>query len=296
MNFEFLIAYRKATNTEIEAVLAEVLAKVLEDNLNDFEPGAVQEMIRLRHERGGEESVDEEGNVSRHVLLGFALDLPEETAQVQTVVHEFASALAETPPIFHAVKFEDPLLRAELAHRAEEIFALEMKLRRVLSLIYLHANQGADNPYDLLRDESVQPINKEKPKLEQMKAAAENQFFHLTFGQYVGLNERPELKLSALLSVVRDADTYEAFRAELDPAPIKHEDDAVLVAGLKERMDPIETMRNCVAHNRRPSKRTVENYDNARPLLDQMLDEYLARWEKADGTMPGTVAAEPEQG
>jgi hypothetical protein len=287
MNFEFLIAYRKATNTEIEAVLAEVLAKVLEDNLNDFEPGAVQEMIRLRHERGGEESVDEDGTMFRHMLLGFALDLPEETAQVQTVVHEFASAVAETPPIFHAVKFEDPLLRVELAHRAEEIFALEMKLRRVLSLIYLHANQDAE-PYDLLRDETVQPMNKEKPKPDQMKAAGfENQFFHLTFGQYVGLNQRPEFKLPALLSLVRDAATYDAFRAELGRAPIEQEDDAVLVAGLKERMDAIENMRNCVAHNRRPTRGAVENYENARPLLDQMLDEYLARWEKADGAVPG---------
>jgi hypothetical protein len=293
MNFEFLIAYRKATDTEIEAVLAEVLAKVLEDNLNDFEPETVKGMIRLRHERAGEEA-DDDGNVSRHMLLGFALDLPEETAQMQTVVAEFASALAETPPILHAVKFEDPLLRARLARYAEEIFALEMKLRRVLTVIYLHANQGGE-PYDLLRDESVQPMNKEKPMPDQMKAAAENQFFHLTFGQYIALNQRPEVKLPALLSVVRDAATYDAFREELDRAPIEHEDDAVLVAGLKERMDAIETMRNCVAHNRRPNRRAVENYDNARPLLDRMLDEYLARWEKADGAVPGEAAAEPER-
>ena len=225
--------------------------------------------------------------MSRHMLLAFTLDLPDETAQIQTVVKEFAAALADTPPVFHAVKFEDPLLRADLALYAKDIFSLEMKLRRVLTLIYLHANQNPDDPYDLLRDESVQPINKEKPKLEQMKAAAENQFFHLTFGQYVSLNERPEVKLPALLSVVRDAVTYEAFRAELERNPIRHEDDAGLVAGLKERMDAIELMRNCVAHNRQPNKRVVENYDNARPLLDQMLDDYLARWERASEAAPG---------
>ena len=50
---------------------------------------------------------------------------------------------------------------------------------------------------------------------------------------------------------------------------------------LKERTDAIERMRNCVAHNRRPTKSVSENYLNARPLLNQMLDEYLARWQAA---------------
>ena len=57
-----------------------------------------------------------------------------------------------------------------------------MKLRRVLTLIYLYAYQDG-NPYDLLCDESTPPIVKERPKPEQMKAALENQFFHLIFSQ-----------------------------------------------------------------------------------------------------------------
>jgi hypothetical protein len=280
MNIEFLIAYRKEESTDIALVLIEALDKVLLDNLNEFDPEVVAGMIQLRHERAGQEIADEAGNISRHILLGFALDLPDDTEQIQTVVKEFSAALHETVPVFHAVKFEDPLLRADLAQFAEGIFALEMKLRRVLTLIYLYANQNPDDSYDLLRDESVQPMAKEKPKPEQMKAAAENQFFHLTFGQYVSLNQRPEFKLPALLFAIRDADTYDAFRAELDRSPIKQEDDAVLVAGLRERMEAIESMRNCVAHNRRPTRGVIENYDTARPELDRMLDEYLARWEK----------------
>jgi restriction endonuclease S subunit len=39
-----------------------------------------------------------------------------------------------------------------------------------------------------------------------------------------------------------------------------------VIAALKQRMDAIERMRNRVAHNRRPSKRIRENYDNALPL------------------------------
>lgn len=44
-------------------------------------------------------------------------------------------------------------------------------------------------------------------------------------------------------------------------------------------MDPMENMRNCVAPNRRPGKSVIENYDAAIPLLDDLLNQYLARWE-----------------
>ena len=164
------------------------------------------------------------------------------------------------------------MLRAELAARAEELFALEMKLRRVLSIIYHHAYPDAD-PYDLLREETVQPMATAKPQKEQMKAAAENQFFHLTFGQYVGLNQRPAIK--DLVALIRNEDTYETFRAELLRQPVEHEDDASFLTGLKERMDSIEKMRNAVAHNRRPSQKATNDYRNAFPLVNQALDDYL---------------------
>ncbi len=202
MIFQFLITYRRTEQTEIENVLVELLSKVLEDNFNEVESSVIQEMIRVQYERTGGVSSDETGMASSYAILSFIVDLADETSQIETVVDEFATQLMETPPIFHAVKFEDPILHFELLQRAEEIFALEMKLRRVLTFIYLFANQGNDDPYDLLSDEAVQPMSKERPQMAQMKAAAENQFFHLTFGQYVNLNHRLEFKqVSALLEV-----------------------------------------------------------------------------------------------
>jgi hypothetical protein len=135
-----------------------------------------------------------------------------------------------------------------------------------------HAYPDAD-PYDLLREETVQPMATAKPQKEQMKAAAENQFFHLTFGQYVGLNQRPAIK--DLVALIRNEDTYETFRAELLRQPVEHEDDASFLTGLKERMDSIEKMRNAVAHNRRPSQKATNDYRNAFALVNQALDDYL---------------------
>lgn len=277
MIFEFLIAYHRAVDTEIVGVVRDCLAKVLEDNLNEFDDEAVEQMVIPRLERLGVYRVDgNEGNFCR-ALFGFAIDLPEETASMRTVADEFVEAL-NVAPIIHLVKFDDPMIRADFARWADEIYALEMKLRRVLTLVYLHAYQDGD-PYELLHEEIVQPMNKEQSKPDYMKMQAENEFFHLTFGQYVGLNSRPEFKLAQLLGLIRSKEEYDHLRQEVTRAPVEDEDDAVLLAGLKERMDAIEAMRNCCAHSRRPSKKVIQNYDNASPLLHQLLDDYLARWE-----------------
>jgi len=278
MTFEFLITYRQSAGTDIGQILCDLLSKVLEDNDNEVGADDVDRMLRFHLERSLEKSTNDVGEKERRILIGVTLELPDETAQIQTVVDEFSSALHETEPITHAVKFEDQLLRNELAHKADEIFYLEMKLRRVLSLIYLHAHNH-EGAYDLLKDDAAQPMAKERPNPEHMKAAAENQFFHLTFSQYIGLNHRPEIKPPVLLKILRDSDSYDALREEIGRLPIADEDDAGFLAGLEKCMDSIENMRNCVAHNRHPSRKVLENYDTARPLLDELLDGYLARWE-----------------
>jgi len=278
MIFEFILVYRRPDQFEILPVIRDCLGKVLQDNLIEFDVEAIERMVLPRIERPGNELAGDDGEVHQRALFGFAIDLPEETTSLRIIVDEFTEALGETTPVTHLVKFEDPLLREDLARWAEEISALEMKLRRVLTLIYLNAYQDGD-PYELLREESVQPMNKERPDPKHMRDRAENPFFHLTFSQYISLNRKPELKLPSLLELVRNKEAYETFRAELGRTPVQDEDDAVLLAGLKERMDAIEAMRNCCAHNRRPSNKVEENYLNARPLLDQLLDGYLARWE-----------------
>ena len=195
---------------------------------------------------------------------------------MENVIADFAKDLQYSPPVFHIVKFEDPLLQADLAERAAEIFVLEMKLRRVLSFMYLAAYQLRD-PFDLLGEEQVEIPQRERPTEEQMKESSENQFFHITFSQYVHLNKR---KQSDLMNMIRDSERYDVLRRELMRSPIEDEQDADLLNDLKELMDPIERMRNCVAHNRRPSTRLRQNYFRTRPDLEKRLDGYLAdlRW------------------
>ena len=266
MNFEFLIAYQVDPKTDMNQVIMESLIDALENESDDFNKDAVGGMIQFSHER----------QRNGFTLIGFAIKLSEKLSHAESVVDNFASTIRDKAPKSHVVKFEDPLLQAELAKWAAEIFALEMKLRRVLSVIYLNAYQG-EEPFSLLRDETVKPM--EKPEQAQMEKATENQFFHLTFSQYINLNQRPQPQLPDILKVIENAEQYDDFRAKICRIPVEDEDDADLITNLKELMGPIEKMRNCVAHNRRPTDKIIANYLSSLPKLDGRLNLYLANWE-----------------
>ena len=274
MTFEFVIACRPTPEADIKGVITAPLATALEETQNEFSESRVSDMVQIRSERVGDEAPADGEGAGDVTLIGFSVELPDETVSISEVIDAYVDSLPKTPPIFHAVKFEDPLLRNELAERAAEIFELEMKLRRVLTIIYLHAYHGED-PFNLLRDESEQPMAREKPTPEQMQAACENQFFHLTFGQYINLNKRQSIGLSKVLEIVQSFQHYNALRAEVLRVPVEDEEDAELLADLKTLMNAIDGMRNCVAHNRRPTRRIADNYPNARARLDERLNKYL---------------------
>lgn len=277
MTFEFLIACHITSETDVHKILTELLFEALEANQDEFDEDSIDRMIQISHRRPGDEFVDDDGETMRHTLFGFTLELPE-IGSAESVVDDFAKSLSASAPIFHAVKFEDTLFKDELAQLAAEIFALEMKLRRVLSFIYLHAYQREDTPYDLLKDDQISPMTKESNK-EYMESVTENQFFHMTFSDYVSLNQRRQLQVPNILHIIRDSERYDVLRDELMRIPIDNEEDNELLNDLKRLMDPIERMRNCVAHNRKPSRRNRQSYPQARSDLENRLDSYLVGLE-----------------
>jgi hypothetical protein len=285
MIFDFVIVYQQDSDTDIRQILIETLTLSLQDNYDEFDPDTVDQMITLQTQRMGNQLANEDGNITQTIILGFTLtlDLTEVTNEADKVVEEFAKALTEeTSPISHIVKFEDPLLQAKLAQWSAEIFAIEMKLRRVLTLIYLNAYQGVE-PYKLLREEKEQPAAKDKPTDIEMKKALENQFFHLLFSQYVNLNQRPDPKINDLLENIRNFIKYDELQAEITRKPVQDSYDADFLAALKNKIGAIEKMRNCIAHHRRPPRKTKEGYQTAQPEINQLLDDYLVQfpWQEA---------------
>ena len=279
MIVEFLVACFLVPGADVKQALIELLTTVLEDYENDFAESEVAAMVTLRHQRVGETNDDDSGTMRQYTIIGFAIELSEETASPEDVIDDLAKELPNTEQGIHVLRFEDPMLQTKLAEYSGEIFALEMKLRRVLSIIYLHAYQE-NSPYDLLGLGIVQPAGNPRPTESQMRETNENQFFHLLFSDYIKLNERRTPSLDDVRSIIQSSENYDDFRNEiLRTNVINHPSDADLLAEIKQNLQPIESMRNCVAHYRRPSGRITANYHNARNELNERLDNYLAEWE-----------------
>ena len=279
MTIEFLVACFLMPSADVKQAIIDLLAGVLQDNGNDFEHSTIAAMVTLRHQRVGNKTEDDSGSAYQHTIIGFAIELPEETEAPDDVVEKFAGELADTDHSFHVLRFEDTMLRDKLSEYSCEIFSLEMKLRRVLSIIYLHAYANEEQPYNLLREERTVKTTG-RPNAGTMKDASENQFFHLTFSQYINLNDRDVLAGgNELIHLIRNSKDYGTLLENLRSDTIVNSGDAELLADIQKILNPIEAMRNCVAHYRRPSRRITTNYTGARDRLNERLDKYLAEWE-----------------
>ena len=51
-----------------------------------------------------------------------------------------------------------------------------------------------------------------------------------------------------------------------------------LIFSIKEDLKSIEDMRNCIAHNRSFTDTLLENYDKAKPSLDEKIEDF---WKKS---------------
>lgn len=274
MTFEFLIASHGAFDEDIDVLLMVLLSEALEANQYEFDDDDPLEMVQITHVRESDRQY-QGADGAAHTLVGFTVEL-DDAGLSKAVIDDFAQSLVGFGPIHHAIRFEDPVLQDELADMGATIFRLEMKLRRVLSFIYLHAYPNG--PYNLLQKDRVRTMPANVPE-KGMREAMENQFFHLTFSDYIRLNRLRALDLEGLQEAILESDTLESLKAELLNAPIVHEGDVDLINDLQQLMDPIERMRNCVAHNRRPDTDTREDYAVAHPRLLERLDQYLARLE-----------------
>ncbi len=278
MTFEFLIACEAGPEGSVAGVrqaLVELLTRALNDTGAEYDPS----MLQISHIRHVEGATGDNGDT----LVGFAIELPgneedEDTVAAKTAIDGFTQGLRDNPQVFHTLCFEDPLLRVELARYAVEIFALEMKLRRVLSFIYLNARQLSE-PFSLLRGEQVRMHQGEQLSNRQMEEVGENQFFRLDFNGYISLNQRPDPNLAGVLNIIRNTADFDAFREQILGRTVNQPEDVSFIANLKEIMDPVEKMRNCVAHNRHPTPNVIGDYPGARDRVNNLLDDYLARWE-----------------
>jgi hypothetical protein len=166
-------------------------------------------------------------------------------------------------------------MQSEHQMYSKEIFDLEMKLREVISFIFLDTYKK--DFYNLLKDIDLktQPRNgNNRSDEEYFKKHFENEFFFLRFSDYIRLNNLKEFKKSDLIEMIINSNKYDDLKQKLQNRGIVKEKYQDFLAGIKQNLDPIEKMRNCIAHNRSSTETVVNNYIKAKENLEQDISEF----------------------
>jgi hypothetical protein len=272
---------------KIDIPLQEILVEALRETFQDLyaEPPDEELLgntVMVRYSRMRSDSRAISG-----VTLNIELDGEEATHLAQNFSKELADAVEDG--IEHVVKLLDPGLCQHHQKFVEEIFEIEMKLREALSLILI--DTAGTNFYGLIPELALKVNTKEQPEESQMRAHSENELYFLLFSDYINLNVRRKPTLDQLLDLIGEAGDYEELRRRIAGTPVSNEFYADFLASLRARVDPIEKVRNCIAHNRTIPRKHLEDYNMAKGPLLTSIEDFLAAVAAGQAGPDSTVQA-----
>lgn len=260
---DYLVVYSE--ELDLMDLLTEMLKNALEDVYDELpEEEELRENINIRYIKRREDFL---------YICGFSVEFDSAEERMGELIANFSGSVVDCKDkgIEHLLKLNDPHLCRTLRAYGDEIFEIEMKLREALSLIFVDT-YGQDF-YTLLKDVDI--TQTERPSVQRMQQFYENEFFFLFFSHYPRINNRKRPNQDGIFEYIQQAEDFEELKQKMTATPITKERYVDFLASLEQRVDSIEKLRNCVAHNRSIPKRTLDNYKTAKDLLLEEIKEFL---------------------
>lgn len=222
---------------------------------------------------------------NKQFLVSVFIELDDGLGDARQIIDRITEDLSQADEILHLFKYYDSSLRDLIRYYAAELFDLEMRLREVLSLIFIDRYPGS--PYDLFHETDVKLQNlaknqwqKNKGKKESdLKEKHENEFFHVLFSDYAKCATLRELKERELFPYLQDAENFESFRKLILTRGIHHEKNKDFLVSLQGLMESLEEVRNCIAHNRTPTDEMINSFDRAKEIIQSKIDDLWTFWD-----------------
>jgi len=210
-------------------------------------------------------------------IVGFSLDISEEYREI---ISEFGDHLKDDENIEVVFKYFDESMSEKHKSYAEEIFEIEMKLREIISFIFIDTYKG--DYHNLLKeiDVKIQPLNgNNKPDKDYFERHFENEFFFLLFSDYMHLSEPKKISQNDLMELIINSNDYDELKRNIQNRGITKEKYQDMIASIKQNLKPIEDMRNCIAHNRSFTDTVLQNYQQAKANLYNIINQF---WEELE--------------
>lgn len=178
-------------------------------------------------------------------------------------------------------KFQDPFLNQQLEKLYNEIHNIELRLREVISFIF--ADTYKQDFYNVLYELNIKPmydddkLNKDPVKRkEYLKKKLENEFFYLLFSHYIRFNDLANIDIGNIIAYLQKNIDFDGFRQKVLSRGINKEVYEDFITSLKSNLNNIEMVRNCVAHNRAPLKKEMDDYILSYQRIQKDIDTF---WE-----------------
>lgn len=267
------------------------LLKASEENGNSIDKENINNYSQLNYVK----------KLSNHRdLIGFKILLDDSISL--EVIKLFCEYLDDDEDCEFLIKFIDQQLFESLQNYYKEIFDIEMKLREILSFIFISTYENDCYSFLEFQKQKINAIYKNVKEDEisaVLKKKYQNEFFYLTFNQYRQLKLPDIVKSETLLDLLADSKSFEELKKNiLNLGAMKSEKNDYLefLNRISENLESIETVRNCVAHNREPTREELDNYSIAKEKMENELDEFFRRIYSACPKCGGEIEATNKYG
>lgn len=208
-------------------------------------------------------------------LCYFQVEIDEtiyDLSKYEEFIEGFANRLKQENGFFKLVKYADDLRLETYKNIYLEIADIEMKIREVFS--YIFYSKYDDKNQDIFEEFEVQIVNKEDVRNEELVRRLENKFFYLTFKQYLKFDTPKDIPTKEVLPLIMNNQTYDLLREYVSSRGIIEERHLSFLRNVSRLLDPIENVRNCIAHNRKIPINQLENYPNAKREILTFIDNF----------------------
>lgn len=217
---------------------------------------------------------------NHNYIVGIEIDIEnilQEELSTDLFLESLFDYLLDERNIITLIKFHDETRFETYIDYYKEIAEIEMRLREILSCIfYYEYSEEIDN---LLFEYRVR-FPKNMPDNDLLRKRLENEFFYLTFSNYLNLDKPKKVNNAKDISLILESSSsFEVFKDNLCNRGIKNEKHLEFLAAINQDLTTIEGVRNAVAHNRTISSRKLGHYNTAKQHLINIFNKF---WDEED--------------
>lgn len=194
----------------------------------------------------------------------FTLEFPElemRDAKPKDIIKSYLDTLMQQEEVINLVKLHDDFLQATAEQYFQKLFKIEMDLRNVLTYILTfdqkQIDRGTFKNFGIKIAESYQE--------SVVKQEHENGLYYLLFNHYASFSEAQKLKAEQIAEILQDVrlSDFNQFKERLQGRNITEDRHTQFLFSIKQKLKPLEEMRNAVMHIRNLSDNKIANFNKS---------------------------------